>query len=435
MPATYRKALEYLDGLTNLGIKPGLERMEALAGSLGDPQKCAPVVHITGTNGKTSTARIISAVLQELGLRTGTYTSPHLQVVNERIALDLRPLGDQNFAEAFAHAYVGVVELDRLRGEKPSYFEMVTLMAFVAFADAPVGVQVVEVGMGGRWDATNIADADVAVVTNVSVDHAQYLGTTPPLIAAEKAGIIKDGTVLVVGETDPELVAIFESVAGDAGASRVVKNGVDFRLRDRSSAVGGQTVSIEGIYGEYTDLFLPIFGRFQAENATVALAACEALIKGAVDEKCVEAALQSVTTPGRMEVASRRPLVILDGAHNPAGLAASLEAIREAFTYDRLLVVFGVFEDKDYSAMLSSIAGLGASLFTTQTTLARAAPASLIASVARDLGIERVDSHQDVPSAVDAARDAAADGDLILVTGSLYMVGEARTHLLGAPEI
>jgi dihydrofolate synthase/folylpolyglutamate synthase len=435
MPATYEEALEYLDGLTNLGIKPGLSRMRALADILGNPQRCAPVVHITGTNGKTSTARIASGVLESLGLRSGTYTSPHLQVVNERIAIDLRPLSNEEFASVFDDALAAASELYRIEGEKPSYFEMVTLMAFAAFSDAPVGVQVIEVGMGGRWDATNIADADVAVVTNVSVDHAQFLGSTPPLIATEKAGIIKEGTALVVGETDPELVAIFESVADSSGASKVLRNGIDFRLSDRLPAVGGQVISVEGTRGEYKDLFLPLFGKFQADNAAMAIIACEELLDKAVDANCIQAALESVTSPGRMEVVGRHPSIILDGAHNPAGITACLEAVREAFAFEEMHVVFGVFEDKDFTQMLSSLSGVASSLTATQTSLARAAPASRIASVARKLGMERVAYSEDVGTAIDAVLQEASEDDLILVTGSLYMIGEARTHILGLPDL
>ena len=440
MPATYRdatyaEALQYLETLTNLGIKPGLSRMEALVSAIGDPHRCAPVIHITGTNGKTSTARMVSSILQAAGLRTGTYTSPHLQVVNERIEIDLEPLDKQRFASAFADAYVAAAELERLSGEKPSYFEMVTLMAFAAFADAPVSVQVVEVGMGGKWDATNVADADVAVVTNVSVDHVEYLGSTPPLIAAEKAGIIKEGSLLIVGETQPDIVEIFESVATDSGADQVIKNGDDFRLLERKPAVGGQLISVKGIYDTYEDLFLPLFGGFQAHNAAVAIAACEALCESSIDRAIVEAALSQTTSPGRMEVVSRHPLVVLDGAHNPAGMAACIDAVRESFAYDRLHVVFGVFADKDYLPMLAALGGVGASVFTTQTALARSAPAENLASAARKVGIDSVSANPDVVAALDAAKRAASDDDLVLVTGSLYLIGEARTYLVGVPEI
>ncbi len=435
MPSSYRDALAYLDTLTNLGIKPGLERMQSLVRLIGDPQTCAPVVHITGTNGKTSTARMISAILQASGMRTGTYTSPHLQVVNERIAVDLEPLDEEYFARAFDDALVAVQELRRLEGKDPSYFEMVTLMAFAAFADAPVGVQVVEVGMGGRWDATNVAHADVAVVTNVSLDHVEYLGSTPPLIAAEKAGIIKKGTDLVVGETDPEVVAVFRKVAADTNAGRVHERGTDFDLEDRKLAVGGQVVSVEGIFGRYDEIFIPLFGRHQALNASVAVAACEALLDRALHKEVLEEAFAGISSPGRLEVVARHPMVVLDGAHNPAGIRACLDALFESFAFERLHVVFGVFADKDYLSMLAELAPRCHSLFSAQTSLARSAPSDAVALAARKAGAPRVEAFGSVEAALDAARRQAGENDLVLVTGSLYVVGEARTHLVGLPDV
>jgi dihydrofolate synthase/folylpolyglutamate synthase len=431
----YKHALLYLERLTNLGIKPGLERMQFMVNSIGDPQRAAPVIHITGTNGKTSTARMISALLAAHGLRPGTYTSPHLQVVNERIAVDLAPISKRAFASAFRDAYVAARELERQLGENPSYFEMVTLMAFAAFADAPVDVQVLEVGMGGRWDATNVADADVAVVTNVGLDHMEYLGSSPPLIAAEKAGILKEGSDLVCGETDPEVVEVFSDVASRTRVSRSYLRTKDFALLARRTAVGGQLISVKGIHGTYEDVMLPLFGRFQADNATVAIAAAEAFLDRALVLDLVREAFSAVAVPGRMEVVKRQPLVLLDGAHNPAGISACIEAIRESFAYDDAHIVFGVFADKDYKAMLRQLVPFATALYATQTELARAAPATEIAGEARRLGLERVYEYESVNDALDGALGAASETDLVLVTGSLYVVGEARTHLCGEPSL
>lgn len=431
----YEQALAYLESLTNLGIKPGLERMRFLVEAIGNPQSCAPVIHITGTNGKTSTARLVSLLLAAHGLRPGTYTSPHLQSVNERIEIDCQAIGKRRFASAFRDSYVAASELMRTTGDRPSYFEMVTLMAFAAFADAPVEVQVLEVGMGGRWDATNVADADVAVLTNVSLDHMEYLGTTPPMIAAEKAGILKRGCDLVCGETQPEVVEVFEETARSARASKTYLRGRDFRLGERRLAVGGQLLSVEGIFARYDELLLPLFGRYQADNATLAIASAEAFFQRALDVGAVRDAFHRAKTPGRMELVRRHPVVLLDGAHNPAGISACVEAVRESFAHDDVHVVFGVFADKDYASMLERMRGFADALYVTQTALARAAPASEVASRAREIGLERVYEFMEPESAVKAALETAEDDDLVLVTGSLYVIGEARTALLGSPEL
>src|SRR5215218_871050 len=281
-------------------LEPSLDRIAALVELLGDPQRTYPVIHLTGTNGKTSTARMTDAVLRARGWRTGRFTSPHLQSMTERITLDGQPLSQEAFVAAYADVapYLGLVDAE---SEHPlSFFETVVAMAFAAFADAPVDVAVVEVGMGGSWDATNVADGAVAVVTPVAVDHARYLGDRPEVVAVEKAGIIKPGSRVVTPDQTPEVMAVLADRAREVGAG-LLREGVDFGLVSRVPGVGGQVLTLRGLHQEYTDLFLPLHGAHQAQNAAVALAAAEALGDSAPAEEVVRQAFAEVSSPGRLE--------------------------------------------------------------------------------------------------------------------------------------
>src|SRR4051812_40777594 len=295
-------------------LEPSLDRIQAFTELLGDPQPGYPVIHLTGTNGKTSTSRIIDTLLRGLDLRTGRFTSPHVQRMSERISVDGEPLPDEDFVRAFNDVapYTHLVDADQ---EHPlSFFETVVGMAYAAFADAPVDVAVVEVGMGGSWDATNVADAAVAVVLPVAVDHAAYLGDTPADIAVEKAGIIKPGSVAVLAQQTPEVAAVMQERITEVGAT-AVREGIDFGVATRSPAVGGQMLSIQGLRARYDDVFLPLYGAHQAQNAAVALAAVEAFLGEhgqPLDEDVVRAAFAEVTSPGRLEIVRRSPTVVLD---------------------------------------------------------------------------------------------------------------------------
>ena len=425
-------------------LEPSLDRISALCRLLGDPQKAYPVVHLTGTNGKTSTARMIDALLRGLDLRTGRFTSPHLQSMTERICLDGQPLTEDEFVEAFADvaAYAQIVDDS---AENPlSFFEMTVAMAFAAFADAPVDAAVVEVGMGGTWDATNIADAQVAVVTPIAVDHAAYLGDRAETIATEKAGIIKPGSHLVLAEQEPEVLDVVMRRAVDVGAT-VLREGVDFGVSERLVAVGGQMVVLQGVAGRYDEIFMPLHGAHQARNAGYALAAVEAFTGShELDADLVREAFVDVSSPGRLEVVRRSPTVLLDAAHNPHGIQAALDAVQDAFSLSPLIGVVGVMADKDVDEMMRLLEPVLAEIVCTQNSTPRSMPAAELGEIADDVfGAERVTVVRRLDDAIERAvgladaaegfEDAIGSGG-VLVTGSVVTVGEARVLLGGEPQ-
>lgn len=421
-------------------LEPSLDRIRLFTELLGDPQKAYRVVHLTGTNGKTSTSRMIETLLRTLDLRTGRFTSPHLEKMSERIVIDGAPLDDEAFVRAFNDiaAYTHLVDG---QSEHPlSFFETVVGMAYAAFADAPVDVAVVEVGMGGSWDATNVADGDVAVVLPISVDHAQYLGETAVDIAVEKAGIIKPGSYAVLAQQTPEVAQVLLTKAADVGAT-VAREGMEFGVVSRVPAVGGQLVSIQGLRQRYDDLFLPLYGAHQAQNAAVALASVEALVGGenGLSDEVVREAFNEFTSPGRLEVIRRSPTIVLDAAHNPHGAEATAAALGEYFSFDPLVGVIGVMADKDYEGVLAAFEPYLDHLVVTQNSTERAMPAEALAEVARSVfGENRVTVAPRLSDALDrAAALAEAGGALtdsisagaVLVTGSVVTVGEARAML------
>ena len=338
-------------------LAPSLDRIAALVDWLGHPQRTYPVVHVTGTNGKTSTARMIDTLLREFGLRTGRFTSPHLESLRERISFDGLPIDAERFVSTYTELvpFFGLVDD---AGEIPlSFFEVMVGLAYAAFAEAPVDVAVVEVGLGGTWDATNVADGQVAVVTPISADHVKYLGATPALIAGEKAGIIKPGAFVVMSTQPLEAAEVLLRRASEADAT-VAREGLEFGVRSRVPAVGGQMLTIAGLAGTYDELFLPLLGAHQAHNAAVALAAVEAFLggaRGALDVEVLRAGFAKMSSPGRLEVVRRAPAIVLDAAHNPAGALATAAAIQEAFTFDRLVGVVGLMADKDARGVLEAL--------------------------------------------------------------------------------
>jgi dihydrofolate synthase / folylpolyglutamate synthase len=420
-------------------LEPSLDRIEALMELLGEPQRTYEVVHLTGTNGKTSTSRMVDAIVRARGLRTGRFTSPHVQSMTERISVDGDPLSE----EAFVRAYLDVAPfLDLVEEETSlpvSFFETVVGMAYAAFADAPVDVAVVEVGMGGSWDATNVADGAVAVVTPIAVDHAGYLGDRPATIAVEKAGIIKPGARAVVAEQEDDVMAVLADRAREVGAT-LLREGYDFGVVTRVAAVGGQLVTVRGLNAEYAELFLPLYGAHQAQNAALAIAAAEALSgDDPLSDELLQQALGEVTSPGRLEIVRRGPTILLDAAHNPHGAAATAEAIRDSFTFDPLIGVLAVMGDKDVEGVLAELEPVLTEVVCTQNNTPRAMPAEELAGVARDLFGEhrvRVVPRLDdaIEEAVTLAETGGASGESIgsggvLVTGSVVTVGEARTLL------
>ena len=403
---------------------PTLARISTLLQYLGSPQLEYPAIHLTGTNGKTTTARMIGELLASVGYTTGGYTSPHLQRVNERIVRNNVPISDEELDEQLR--VVALVE--RELGLDPSYFEVLTGAALRWYADVAVDVAVLEVGLGGTWDATNIVDADVAVVTNVSIDHTQYLGTTVAQIASEKAGIVKEKSTLVLGETDPDLEPLFT----DRGPARVVRRNVDFGLHETIPAVGGRVVDLYTPEARYADVFVSLYGAHQGDNAAIALAAAEAFAGAPLEDDAVREAFARVRSPGRLEIVGRHPLVLLDGAHNVAGAHALRDALAEFVPAPRTLVV-GMLRERDPAEMLTAL-GIDdiALLVCAPPPNPRALPPDEIADAARRLGFpeERIELVDTVAEAVSSALLATpADGEII-VTGSLYFVGAARSMLV-----
>jgi dihydrofolate synthase/folylpolyglutamate synthase len=421
-------------------IVPSLERISALAGLLGEPQRACPVIHITGTNGKTTTARMTETLLRARGLRTGLFTSPQLSSMRERICIDGQPLSADDFVAAYEDIAPYAAMVDGQQALHLSFFEVLTAMAFAAFADAPVDVAVIEVGLGGTWDATNIADGAVAVITPVAVDHTAYLGDTVAAIATEKAGIIKPGATAVLARQPDEAAGPLLRRAGEVGAS-VVREDEDFGVTDRELAVGGQLLALRGLAGSYSDVLLPLFGDYQAANAACALAAVEAFSGGIeLDEDLVREAFATVTAPGRLEVVRRSPVMIVDSAHNPAGMAASMAAVTEAFGFDILVAVLAVSADKDVEGILAEMEPVVATLVVTRNSAARSMDADELARLAVDVfGPDRVvvaarldDALEAATSLADeAAGESGPGGAGILITGSTTTAGEARI-LLGA---
>ena len=426
-------------------LEPSLDRIADFVDLLGQPQRNYDVVQLTGTNGKTSTARMIETLLRGLGLRTGRFTSPHLETIRERIVIDGEPLSEEAFVSAFNDVAPYTHLVDAQNEHPLSFFESVVGMAYAAFSDAPVDVAVIEVGMGGTWDATNVADARVAVLTPIGLDHAQYLGNTVEEVAREKVGIIKHNAVVVSAPQTQSVLDIIQERVDHVGATLLLA-GRDFWLESRVPAVGGQQVTLHGVRAAYDELFLPLYGAHQAENAVLALAAVEALIGGEepIASGVVQEAFEQVTSPGRLEIIRRSPTIVLDAAHNPHGAQALVEALEDSFTFSPLIGVVGVMADKDYEEMLSILEPRLAHIVCTRNSSDRALPAHALAEVARGIfGIDRVSEAASLADAIDEAAALAEAGGVfgeslgsggVLVTGSVIMAGEARAMLKSRRE-
>ena len=420
-------------------LEPSLERIRSLTRLLGDPQASYPVIHLTGTNGKTSTSRMIDELLRAIGLRTGRFTSPHLESMTERICIDGAPLTQDLFIDAFADVAAFAQIVDDSSEHPLSFFELLVGMAFAAFADSPVDVAIVEVGMGGSWDATNVADGQIAVVTPIGVDHARYLGDQPEIIAVEKAGIIKAGSHVVVAEQEQAVQDVLTQRANEVGAA-ISHEGTDFRVLSRVQALGGQVIELQGISGRYAEVFLPLYGAHQAHNAAYALAAVESFIGGTeLDADLVREAFANVTSPGRLEVVRTSPTIVVDAAHNPHGATASIEAVQEAFNFSPLIGVVGVMADKDIEEMLRIFEPVMAQIVCTQNGSDRSMPAAELGELAEDIfGEDRVHMVSRLDDALELAigmaesaegyEEALGSGG-VLVTGSVVTVGEARVLL------
>jgi dihydrofolate synthase/folylpolyglutamate synthase len=421
-------------------IEPTLARIRLLVDLLGDPHKAYPILHVAGTNGKTSVTRMIDALLTRIGLRTGRYTSPHLQLVTERIAVDNAPISPERYVEVFRDIEPYIAMIDRGTDVPMSKFEVLTGMAFAAFADAPVDAAVLEVGLGGTWDATNVADAKVAIVTPINIDHVEYLGSEITGIAAEKAGIIKPGSIALIAEQTPEVAEVLLRKAVEVDAT-VARAGLEFGVLRRDVAVGGQMLKLQGLGGAYDEIFLPLHGPHQANNAALALAAVEAFFgAGAqrmLDAEAIREGFASVVVPGRLERVRSAPSVFVDAAHNPHGARALAEALDADFGFRNLVGVVGVMQDKDVRGILSALEPVFHELVVTTNSSERAMPAEELGDVATEIfGPDRVDVRPRLDDAIDAAL-ALAEADTeellsgigVVVTGSVVTAGEARALL------
>jgi dihydrofolate synthase / folylpolyglutamate synthase len=423
----YQQAVEALYDRRPTRMGPSLERISHLAELLDHPERTAPAVHLTGTNGKTSTARMVAALLAAVGVGAGVYTSPHLQDVRERLALASRPISTEEFAETWTYLQPFLAEVDRAHDQPVTFYEALTALAFTWFAELPVDAQVVEVGMGGTWDATNLVHGQVAVINRIGLDHPE-LGGTPAEVAGEKAGIIKRGATVVSQAQDDDVLAILAERAERLDA-RLLVEGRDFGVGRRRLAVGGQVLDLSTPAGTVPEVLLPLHGRHQADNAAGALAAVEAFL-GALDADTVRAGFATVTSPGRLEVVSRQPLVLLDGAHNPAGARALAAALLEEFVVDRRILVVASLADKDLRGILEGLAPATGRLILTTNRNPRAAPVERLRKEAEALGLV-AETAPDVATAVRQAIDSASETEAVVVTGSLSTVGEARDLLMG----
>jgi dihydrofolate synthase/folylpolyglutamate synthase len=414
---------------------PDLDRITTLVELLGRPDLSYPAVQVTGTNGKTTTAQLISSLLGALGLTVGTYTSPHLQDVRERIRVAGEPIGREEFVAELDYLAPFLAEVDARHPETATFFEVLTALAYIHFADAPVDVGVFEVGLGGRWDATNLVRGEVAVFTEISLDHPE-LGSTVERIATEKAGIVKEGAAVVTAAQQPEAAAVIAGAARGRGG-RLMVAGRDFDVAGRELAVGGQLLTLRGVTGEVEDVYLPLHGAHQARNAALALASVEGFLgfAGGLDAEVIRQGFASARSPGRLEIVRRTdgPPVVLDGAHNPAGAQALSIALREEFAYRNRIVVLGILGDKDVEAIVDALLDVADHVVVTEPPSSRAAPADRVAKAARQAGAT-VEMATDVPTALELASGLAAAEDAVVVTGSLYTVGAARTALGLKPQ-
>lgn len=417
-----------------------MRKIRDLMDLLGSPQRAYPAIHLTGTNGKTSTARMIDALLRAHGLHTGRYTSPHLETVRERISLDGEPISEERLVSVYEEVAPLAELIDGRNSEPLTYFDMTTAMAFAAFADAPVDIAVVEVGLGGEEDATNVIDAGVCVMTPIGLDHTEWLGDTIEDIAWAKAGIIhKSATVITALQTEEAMRPILERCA-EMGAT-LAREGREFGVVERTQAVGGQVLRLQGLGGAYDEVFLPLFGAHQAQNAALALAAVEAFLGAGAGKQLeldlVREGFAQVDSPGRLERVRSAPTILLDGAHNPHGMAATVAALEEEFSFRHLVAVVAVMGDKDASGLLDLLEPAAARIVVTQNSSPRSMPADQLAQVATEIfGDDRVTVAQNMPDAIQEAvviAEEDSSGELsgigVLITGSVVTVADARRLL------
>lgn len=416
-------------------IAPTLERISALVDMLGSPQLSYPTIHIGGTNGKTTTSRMVDSLLFEMGLRTGRFTSPHLESYLERICINGQPIDAKEMIFSFNDISPYFDLMDTKFDNPISFFEAITALAFAAFAEHPIDVGIIEVGMGGEWDATNVVDADVSVIMPIGLDHMEYLGNTIAEIAITKAGIIKEQGFVVLAQQEPEAAVELLRKAAEVGAD-VAREGLEYSIDSRAIAVGGQLISITGLRGHYDEIFLPLYGKHQASNAAAALIAVEAFFgEQDLDVDAVRAGFANVTSPGRCEIIHRDPTIILDAAHNPHGAKAIAETIQSEFTFDDVTGVVALMADKDALGILQSLEPIMNQIIVTTNSAARSMPVSDLEALATQVfGADRVFAQPTLADAIekaikDSVRPLSDESLAILITGSVVTVGEARTSV------
>ncbi len=417
-------------------IEPSLVRIAALCDALGSPESTYPVVHIAGTNGKTTTARMIDSLFTELGYRTGRYTSPHLESFLERISLKGEPITPEGMIATYNDIALYLDLIDSRQPHPISFFEAMTALAFVAFAEFPVDIAVIETGMGGAWDATNIVASQVSVITPIGLDHTEYLGETLEEIAETKAGIIKPESHVVLAAQPVEVAKVLTAKILEKAAIPY-REGLEFSVARRDIAVGGQLISVNGIHGEYSDIFVPLYGAHQASNAAVAIASVEAFAGVRLDEELVRLAFAKVSSPGRCEVLYRDPTVIVDAAHNPHGAHALAATISTEFDFETVFGVLAILGEKDVHGVLLELEPVIDRLVVTQNSSDRALPVEdLYAAAVEVFGVERVFKEVDLQRAITTSIEQCtlinqtSEGvSAVLITGSVVTAGESRAIL------
>jgi dihydrofolate synthase/folylpolyglutamate synthase len=416
-------------------IAPSIERIAALVDILGSPQLTYPTIHVGGTNGKTTTTRMIDGLLFAHGLRTGRFTSPHLETYLERIAINGQSIDPKELIFSYNDIAAYLDLMDEKFEHPISFFEAITAIAFVAFAEHPIDVGVIEVGMGGQWDATNVVEADVSVIMPIGFDHMEYLGNTLHEIASTKAGIIKENGFIVLAQQEPEAAKELIRKAAEVGAD-VVREGIEFSVTSRAIAVGGQLLTIQGVNETYEEIFLPLHGRHQASNAAAALVAVEAFFGDQpLDIDAVRSGFAAVASPGRCEVVHRDPTVILDAAHNPHGARALAETLKAEFNFDEIIAVVGILGDKDAAGIFKELESIVDHVIVTQSSSERAMASSEVEKIASSVfGVDRVFEVQDLSQALDKAvkdsiRPLSEETVGVIVTGSVVTVGQAHAYL------
>ena len=417
-------------------INPSLDRIKLLLDYLGNPQDGLKAIHIAGTNGKTSTSRMIERLLRSLDLRTGLYTSPHLVHPRERISIDGEPISVKNFEEVFSQVepFLEIVD-EKIPGGSVTFFEVLTAMAFVSFSDTPVDVISLEVGMGGRWDATNVLTPMVSVITPIDLDHQEYLGNTIEKIALEKAGIIKENIPVVVSNQGKDAAKIILAKAIENN-SPIMREGIELDVLERSVGIGGQQLTIANPYGTHSELFLPLFGKHQASNAAVSLTAVEAFLDRQIDHDLVQEAFAEFSSPGRLQILKRNPTIVIDAAHNPAGIRATKQGITESFQFDNLILILAFMGDKDVDQILEELKGFAQVVILTQTNSIRALSVVDLAKKVKNISqfATRIESSDNSSEAIKLAMNLAKDlGNSagIIALGSVVLAGEIGLLIKG----